>query len=65
MPQKILLNISHGYQWQKTMLFAKFKLLNPISHELWIDVITQAGAIMAQIDFSHPEAACKSHKAQK
>ena len=32
------------------------QLINPISHELWKDVITRAGAIMARMDSSHPEA---------
>ena len=38
---------------------------NPISHELWNDVITRAGAIIVQMDLSHPEADCIRSKAQK
>ena len=39
-------------------------LFNPISHELWNDVITRAGTIMARMDFSHPEAIGRHPKAQ-
>ena len=39
-------------------------LLNPISHELWNDVITRGGAIMARMDSSHPEAVSRHSRAQ-
>ena len=37
---------------------------NPISHELWNDVITRGGAIMARMDSSHPEAVSRHSRAQ-
>ena len=38
--------------------------INPISHELWNDVITRGGAIMARMDSSHPEAVSRHSRAQ-
>ena len=38
--------------------------INPISHELWNDVIKQGGAIMARMDSSHPEPVSRHSKAQ-
>ena len=37
---------------------------NPILHELWNDVITRGGAIMARMDSSHPEAVSRYSRAK-
>ena len=52
------------YDFYKMSIFGHLTGFNPISHELWNDVITQGGAIMARMDSGHPEVVSRHSRAQ-
>ena len=64
-PKHSMLPLSTTKVFVRTTTPGPLFIINPISHELWNDVITRGGAIMARMDSSHPEAVCRHPKAQK